>query len=232
MFIATHQQLSKFLSHIGPSINLNGTEVKHSSSVQNLGYLMDIKLKNDAHINKICGTCFLYLQNIIKMQHLMDKKTAQVVVQTLVLLRNDYCNALMMGSAKYQFNKLQRIQNMACRVICSVKKYDSISNHLKDLHWLCVREQIVFKICILMFKCFRNTAPEYLTELIMFDSNHNRTLQSNLKLLVQVPRSTNVQTSNSTFSIVGPQLWNDLPVTAKVKENIKYFKAALKTHLF
>ena len=136
MFIATLQQLSKFLPHIGSSINLNGTEVKHSSSVQNFGYLMDSQFKNDAHINKICSTCFFYLQNIIKVQHLRDKKTTQVVVQTLVLLRIDYCNALMMGSAEYQINKLQRIQNMACRVICSVRKYESISNHLKDLHWL------------------------------------------------------------------------------------------------
>ena len=61
MFIATHQQLSKLLPHIGASINLNGTEVKHSSLVWNLGYLMDNKFKNDAHINKICGTCFLCL---------------------------------------------------------------------------------------------------------------------------------------------------------------------------
>ena len=92
MFIATHQQLSKFLPHTGSHIDLNGAEVKHSSSVQNLGYLMDSKFKNDAHINKICSTCFLYLWNIIKVWHLMDKKTAQVVVQTLVLLRIDlYC---------------------------------------------------------------------------------------------------------------------------------------------
>ena len=136
MFIAICQQLSKFLPHVGSSINLNGTEVKHSSSVQNLDYLMDSKFKNDTHINKICSTCFLYLQNIIKVWHLMDKKTAQVVVQTLVLLRTDHCNALMIGSAEYQINKLQRIQNMACRVICSVRKYESISDHLKDLHWL------------------------------------------------------------------------------------------------
>ena len=61
----------------------------------------------------------------------MDKKTAQVVVQTLVLLQIDYCNALMMGSTEYQINKLQRIQNMACRVICSVRKYDSITDHYK-----------------------------------------------------------------------------------------------------
>ena len=83
-----------------------------------------------------------------------------------------------------------------------------------------------------MFKCFRNTAPEYLIELIRFDSNHNRNLWSNLKHLAQVPRSTNVQTSMSAFSIVRPKLWNDLPLTVNMKENIKDFKAALKTYLF
>ena len=113
---------------------------------------------------------------------------------------------------------------MACRVICSVRKYDSISYHLKDLHWLCVHEHIAYKICILMFKCFRDTAPKYLTELVRFDSNHNRNLWPNLKFLAQVPRSSNVQTSTNAFSIVGPKLWNGLPVTLKVKENIKDFK--------
>ena len=67
MFIATCQQLSKFLPQIGPSVNLNGTEIKHLSSVQNLGYQMDCRLKNDAYINNICSTSFLYLCNIIKV---------------------------------------------------------------------------------------------------------------------------------------------------------------------
>ena len=155
-----------------------------------------------------------------------------MVVQALVLSRIDYCNSLLMGLAEYQINKLQRIQNMACRIICSVRKYDSISFHLKDLHWLHVREHIAYKICILMFKCFRDFTPKYLTELVRFDSNPNRNLRSNLKFLAQVPRSSNVQTSVGAFSIVGPKLWNGLPVTLKVKENIKDFKVAQKTHLF
>ena len=83
-----------------------------------------------------------------------------------------------------------------------------------------------------MFKCFRNTALAYLIELIRFDRNHNRNLWSNFKHLAQVPRSTNVQTSMSAFSIVGPSLWNGLPETVKMKENIMEFKVALKTHLF
>ena len=128
----------------------------------------------------------------------MDRKTAQVVVQALVLSRIDYCNSLLKGLAKYQ-DKLQRIQNMACRVICGVRKFHSISYHLKDLHWLCVCERLAYKICILMFKCFRDIAPKYLTELVRFNSNYNGNLLSKLKFLVQVPRCNNVQTSRSAF---------------------------------
>ena len=109
----------------------------------------------------------------------MDKKTAQVVVWALVLSRIDYCNSLLMGLAEYQIDKLQRIQNMACRVICGVRKFDNISYHLKDLHWLCISECIAYKICILMFKCYRGIAPKYLIELVRFNSKHSRNLCSN-----------------------------------------------------
>ena len=155
-----------------------------------------------------------------------------MVVQALVLTRIDYCNSLLIGLAEYQIDKLQRIQNMAHRVICGVRKFDSISYHLKDLHWLCIHEHIAYKICILMFKCYRAIAPKYLTELVRFDSKHSRNLHSNSNFLAQVPQSNNVQTSSCAFLIVGPKLWNGLPVTFKVKENIKDFKVALKTHLF
>ena len=162
----------------------------------------------------------------------MDKKTAQVVVQALVLSRIDYCNSLLMGSAEYEIDKLQRTQNMACRVICGVRKFDSISYHLKDLHWLHIHECIAYKIFILMFKCYKDIAPKYLMELVRLDSKHSRNLHSNSKFVAQAPRSSNVQTSSSAFSIVEPKLWNGLSVTLKVKENIKDFKAALKRHLF
>ena len=170
---------------------------------------------------RFCSTSFLYLWNIIKVWNLMDKKTAQVVLQALVLSRIDYCNLLLMGSAEYQIDKLQRIQIMACRVICGVGKFDSISYHLKDLHWLHTHEHIAYTICILMFKCYRDIAPKYLVELVSFKSKHSRNLHSNWKFLAQVLRSNNVQTSSSAFSIVGSRLWNELSVTLKVKDNIK-----------
>ena len=173
---------------------------------------------------------FTVLTNIIEVWNLMDKKMAQVVIQALVLPRMDY--SLLMGSAEYQIDKLHRIQNMCRRVTCGVRKFDSISYHLKDLHWLCMCEHMPYKICILMFKSYRDIAPKYLAELVSFKSRCSRNLCSNSRFMAYVPRSNNVLTSSSTFSILEHKLWNGLLVTLQVKMNIKDFKVALKTHLF
>ena len=76
---------------------------------------------------------------------------------------------------------------------------------------------------------FQRYTPKFLTKLVKgFTAIITENLWSNLKFLAQVPKSSNVQTSIGAFSIVGPKLWNGLPVILKVKENIKDFKVALK----
>ena len=143
---------------------------------------MDCKVKNNALINKICSNSFLYIWNIIKGQHLMDKKIAHVVIQALGLSRMDYCNLLLMGSAEYQIDKLQRTQNMACRVICRVRKFDNISYHLKDLHWLCMHEHIAYKICIVMFKSCRDITPHILNWIVKLQEQTWQKLMFQLKI--------------------------------------------------
>ena len=36
----------------------------------------------------------------------------------------------------------------------------------KDLHWLPIRQRITFKILLLTYQAYHNTAPDYLCELI------------------------------------------------------------------
>ena len=45
-----------------------------------------------------------------------------IIIQALVVSKLDYCNLLLAGTAGYQLDKLQHIQNMACRVITNLNK--------------------------------------------------------------------------------------------------------------
>ena len=63
--------------------------------------------------------------------------------------------------------RLQRIQNQVAHILTRTPRRDHITEVLIDLHWLKIKERIVYTILILTFKAFIDrTAPLYLCELI------------------------------------------------------------------
>ena len=52
-------------------------------------------------------------------------------MQSLVLSHMDYCNSLLLGTAKHRIEKLNTILCMACRVIYNKRKYNHISEDMK-----------------------------------------------------------------------------------------------------
>jgi len=51
-------------------------------------------------------------------------------------------------------------------VIACLRKFDHVTNTLKELHWLPVEQRIILKINLVCFKVLNNLAPSYLTELL------------------------------------------------------------------
>lgn len=99
----TKQQLSK-VKDIG--VKIGSDTISSATVVRNLGFYMDSELKNKAHVNKITSSCFFTIKQCAKIRKLIDKDTAQLIMQSLILSRIDYCNSLLAGTPKYQLNKL------------------------------------------------------------------------------------------------------------------------------
>ena len=163
LVVGTRQQLET----AGPvTIAIGEDLIEPVHSVYNLGYHMDSELKDKIHINKLTASSMGILKNISRVRHLLDMDNTKTLVQTLVMSRLDYCNSLLIGALGYQLDKLQAIQNMACRVICGKRKYDHNSEDIKGLHWLKIRECITYKVACLVFKCIHNMASDYLQDLL------------------------------------------------------------------
>ena len=47
-----------------------------------------------------------------------------------------------------------------------------------------------------------------------------------------VPRAYKVRLGDRAFSIIGPKLWNSLPIAIRFTPYISIFKSLLETHLF
>ena len=118
------------------SVQIRNDNITCVDTVHDLGFIVDNELKSTAHINKLSSTLFITTRTIARIRHLIDKEMTKTLMQALVLSELDYCNSLLVGTSEYNLDKLQRIQNMSCWVINNLMKYNNITNHLQDLHWL------------------------------------------------------------------------------------------------
>ena len=119
--MGTLQQLAKVNTL---SIKNGQDNIQKSEAARNLGFYCDLHIKNTIHVNKLCSTIYLTLKKIVKIRHTINMDMTRILVQALVTLKLDYCNNLMLGSAKYNTAKLQRIQNSAAHMV-----------YMKDTHY-------------------------------------------------------------------------------------------------
>ena len=75
-------------------------------------------------------------------------------IQELVL---QHGNALLAGLPLEHLKKLQRIQNIAARIITFTPRRDHITPILRQLHWLPIKRRIEFKILLHVFRCMNTT---------------------------------------------------------------------------
>ena len=123
------------------------------------------------------------------------------------------------------------IQNAAARVLTRVKRRDHITPVLADLHWLPVRQRVVFKVLLLTYKALIGDAPSYLRELIAPYCPVRELRSMNAGLLV-VPRVLKSRMGARAFSYQAPFLWNQLPLSVRGADTVTTFKSRLKTFLF
>ena len=191
-----------------PSLVIGDHVVVPSHFVRNLGVILDSLAGMERQINAVCKTSYTY--NISKIRCYLDKNSLACIIHAFVTCRLEYGNALLCGYPESQIQKLQRVQNVAARLINGRRKHDHITPVLKELHWLPVVRRIQFKVVTTVFKAMHNTAPAYLQELIVAYAPP-RCLRSREHNLLCVPFTRSTVAGSRAFSIAGPKLWNALP---------------------
>ena len=212
-------------------IIINGTFIKGNcvrfvDCAKNLGVLLDSVLSFDLQVQKVVSTCFHTIRQLSRIKYFLNTEQLQQLVCSLVLSKIDYCNILYYGLKAETISKLQSVQNSAARLVCKVNRYDRVrTNELFDrLHWLEVRERIIFKVLLIVHKCINSNAPVDLMEMIRFS-------QSNRSKKLEVQKCIGVM-GDRAFSVCGPRLWNALPMKLRLEADVEEFKKLLKTHLF
>ena len=103
---------------------------------------------------------------------------------------------------------------------------------LKSLHWLPVKQRILFKVLLLVYKCKNDLAPEYLRCLCKPYKQDYNSRSNKLDLLDRPSTKTKKSYGDRAFSVAGPEEWNRLPLDLKHSPSLETFKSKLKTRLY
>ena len=114
-------------------VRVGGEVIQPSSSVRNLGVILDPSVDMEDHIKKICKTCHFHLTNISKIRSYLDRESTEAIIHAFVTTNLDYCNAILYGLPKVLLNRLQLVQNRAARIVTFTKKYEHITPSLRLL---------------------------------------------------------------------------------------------------
>ena len=113
----------------------------------------------------MCRGAYLRLHNISRIRRYITEDATKTLIQAFVISKLDCGNALLTGVSCNLLRKLQRVQNMAARVITFTPRREHISPVLRSLHWLPIHRRIEFKILLLVYLCLNDVAPQYLAEM-------------------------------------------------------------------
>ena len=120
---------------------------------------------------------------------------------------------------------------MGCRVIKNLRKFDHITEAMKDLHWLKIPEHIQFKFLVTIYQCVNGLAPSFLIDLLNLNLRR-RNLRSDAQGKLPILWCNLSQVFNSSIRYAGPRLWNELPKNIREAKTLGSFKILLKTYLF
>ena len=121
--------------------------------------------------------------------------------------------------------------------ISSVCSYP-VTSCLKILHWLPIRQRIIFKTPVFVYKYLTTGQPKYFAPYLSLYKSAVNTRRSNPKnLFLQVSHyCSSIHKSkvhfNNNFSYDAPKLWNDPPHDICSAPNLSCFKSRLKPTYF
>ena len=234
IWLGTRQQLAKLDM---TALTAAFPHFVFSSVVRDLGVTLDQELTFAPHIHLLSRACYYQLRQLRTVARSLTLTASTTLIHAFVTARLDYCCSLYVGLPAARLESLDRVLRTAARLIGRIPKFGHITAFMRDvLHWLPLKQRIVYRIAALAWRCLLGLAPAYLRELCSpaLSTRTSRSLRSAEQGVLAVPFSRTSTRQNRAFSVVGPSTWNSLPLALRLLPRIssQTFYTQLKTALF
>ena len=130
IWLGTKQRLATL--DITPVRLHEGTVIKPSTSVRNLGVIFDSELSMLEHVSSVTRAYFYHLQQLRFVRYSLIPDCAKMLVHAFFSSKVDYRNSLLYSATAQVTRRLQVVMNAVARLIGGLKRFDHIMPAVKD----------------------------------------------------------------------------------------------------
>ena len=214
----------------GLHLSLLGKELTPAKSAKDLSVILDPNLTYEDHTTKTVSTCMSVCQTN-RVKHVLDMDTLTIVVNCVVFSKLFYCSYVLINTTESNLDKVQKVQNCACRLISGVKKFDHITPVLRVMLWLPIRQQLYYRNAAIAFNCVTACAPDnsdsITDQFIKRSDVSTRTARSSKKLQIAFLKSA---TGKRSLYYRTVRIWNALDPLLKFSSTLQESKHKITEH--
>lgn len=146
--------------------------------------------------------------------------------KTFIFPHFEYCFPLFLGLGKVQANRLEYANYYILRSLLGYLKATLYDELLRILNMETLDQRRKQQSLILLYKCLHNDGPKYIRDFFSFRETMYNLRGTGINLCA--PRF-NLNFMKKSFTYMCAQLWNGLPTSVKLANDINLFKKLLRT---
>ncbi len=205
---------------------INGFDVKGSSSLKCLGFNLDRNLTWKDHIGKVSKICFLRIRALYTIKSYLTGEQVKLISQAYVLSVCNYMISIYGSANNKHLFLIKRVVRSLARLVLGLRKYDKVSQKLyEDLEWLLPWDMCAYKTLCNLFILHKNRDVELFNDCFKKCISERR--KNDFVCLVRPTK----EVGKKVFEFRAVSLWNRLPNDIKEIETVILFKIRVKAWL-
>lgn len=188
---------------------INGEAISHAAVVRNLGLMMDCDLRFADHVSLLLRRSYSRLRLLYANRHILNFELRKMLSISIVLSVFQHGNVVYGPCLdKVTEKRVQQVQRICGRFVFGLRKFDSVSQHLRTLGWLPMSKVWEMHLLTMTHSIIKTNAPEYLREKISYRSDiHGVQVRSRNTLSIPKYRTSIFRRS---FTYMSVKLYNGL----------------------
>ena len=207
----------------GVSVTFNGSQIRDSEAVKNLGVTMDRNLSYQAHIDAMTRRCTGMLIALNHSRLVIPNATLATLIQALVISAVRYCISVYGSCNATQLKCVQKVINFSARVVSGRRRHDHVSDIVKRLGWLNARQLVEYHAVSMVHSVVASGLPDSIFCTIGLPANQRHAHATRNADRLTVPRAR-TEAGKRRLCYRGVTMYN----TARVNKDDPHYRKTLR----